>query len=98
MRAACLETSLPLPMATPMSACFSAAASLTASPVMATMRPSCCMSRARRSLSSGDTRPNTWSSGSFRASSSSDIACSSAPLMAPGPNPSVSPMACAVTA
>ncbi len=40
MSAASLETSVPLmPMATPMSACFSAGASLTPSPVMAT---TCC--------------------------------------------------------
>src|ERR1044072_1894617 len=32
--AACLDTSEPLPMATPMSACLSAAASLTAAPVI----------------------------------------------------------------
>ena len=41
--AACLETSEPLPMATPMSACLSAAASLTASPVMATTSPASCI-------------------------------------------------------
>ena len=98
IRAACLVTSLPLPIATPMSACLSAAASLTASPVIATISPWCCMTRARRSLSSGETRPNTCSSGSRRSSSSSDIACSSAPLIAPGPSPRFSPIACAVTA
>ena len=87
MRAACLVTSLPEPIATPMSACLSAAASLTASPVMATMRPCSCISRARRSLSSGVTRPKTWSSGSRRATSSSDSAWSSLPLIAPGPSP-----------
>ena len=37
--AACFDTSLPLPIATPMSAFFRAAASLTASPVMATIWP-----------------------------------------------------------
>ena len=37
--AACFDTSEPLPMATPMSACLSAAASLTASPVIATTSP-----------------------------------------------------------
>ena len=61
--AACLDTSEPLPMATPMSACLRAAASLTASPVIATTSPDSCMSRASRSLSSGATRPNTCSSG-----------------------------------
>ena len=29
-------------------------------------RPCCCMRRANRSLSCGDTRPNTWSCGSRR--------------------------------
>ena len=37
--AACLVTSEPLPIATPTSACLSAAASLTASPVIATTSP-----------------------------------------------------------
>ena len=64
--AACLDTSEPLPMATPTSACFSAAASLTASPVIATTSPDSCMSRASRSLSSGATRPKTCSSGKLR--------------------------------
>ena len=49
-----------------MSACLSAAASLTASPVIATISPCSCISRARRSLSCGVTRPNTCSSGSRR--------------------------------
>ena len=53
------------------SACFRAAASLTASPVMATISPCCCIIRHSLSLSSGDTRPKTCSSGSRRASSSS---------------------------
>ena len=61
--AACFVTSEPLPMATPMSACLSAAASFTASPVMATTSPASCMSRASRTLSSGATRPNTCSCG-----------------------------------
>src|ERR1700735_4410282 len=51
--AACLVTSEPLPMATPMSACLSAAASLTASPVIATTSPDCCMGLAGGRLSSG---------------------------------------------
>ena len=44
------------------------------------------------------TRPKTCSSGSRRTTSSSESACSSAPLIAPGPSPSVSPIAWAVTA
>src|SRR5271166_6520236 len=95
--AACLETSEPLPMATPMSACLSAAASLTASPVIATTSPDCCMSLARRSLSSGATRPNTCSRGSRSTTSASDRCCSSVPVITPGPRPSSSAIARAVT-
>ena len=69
--AACLVTSEPLPIATPTSACLSAAASLTASPVIATTSPASCISRARRSLSSGATRPNTCSCGSCSITSAS---------------------------
>ena len=58
-----LVTSEPLPIATPTSACLSAAASFTASPVMATTSPASCMSRARRSLSSGATRPKRAARG-----------------------------------
>src|SRR5665647_3516020 len=54
--AASLETSVPvMPMATPMSAFFNAGASLTPSPVMATML-SFCWSSVTRILSSGVTR------------------------------------------
>ena len=53
-------------MATPMSAFLRAAASFTASPVIATTTPCSCMSVASRSLSCGATRPNTCSSGSRR--------------------------------
>ena len=95
--AACLVTSEPLPMATPMSACLSAAASLTASPVIATTSPDCCMSLARRSLSSGATRPNTCSRGSRSITSVSDRCCSSVPVITPGPRPSSSAIARAVT-
>src|SRR6266516_175895 len=95
--AACLDTSEPLPMATPTSACLRAAASLTASPVIATTWPSCCMSLARRSLSSGATRPNTCSWGSRLRTSSSLRCCNSVPVITPGPRPSSSAMARAVT-
>ena len=84
-------------MATPMSACLSAAASLTASPVMATTSPDSCMSRASRSLSSGATRPNTCSSGSRSSTSASVRCCSSVPVITPGPSPSSSAIARAVT-
>ena len=52
------------------------------------------MTRARRSLSSGETRPNTWSCGQpARRARRRTSACSSLPLIAPGPSPSSSPMA-----
>ena len=99
MRPACLVTSLPLPIATPMSACLSAAASLTASPVIATISPCSCISRARRSLSSGRDAPeHVQLRAAGATSSSSDSAWSSVPLIAPGPSPSASPIAWAVTA
>ena len=55
--AASLLTSVPvMPMAMPTSAFFSAGASLTPSPVMATTSPRCCQAATTRSLSAGDTR------------------------------------------
>ena len=57
MSPASLVTSVPvMPIATPMSACLSAGASLTPSPVIATTSPSRCSASTMRSLSSGDTR------------------------------------------
>ena len=57
MSAASLETSVPvMPIATPMSAVFSAGASLTPSPVIATIAPSRCNAFTIRSLCSGLTR------------------------------------------
>ena len=81
---ACLVTSLPEPMATPMSAFFNAAASLTASPVIATTAPPLCMTSTKRSLSCGVTRPNTCRFGNAVDSSSSVIACNSPPPTEPG--------------
>jgi hypothetical protein len=55
--AASLETSVPvIPIATPMSAFFSAGASLTPSPVMATISPRSCSAVTILNLCSGDTR------------------------------------------
>ena len=54
------------------------------------------MSLARRSLSSGATRPKTCSWGSRSITSSSVRCCSSVPVMTPGPRPSSSAMARAV--
>ena len=60
MSAAPLETSVPvMPIATPMSAFFSAGASLTPSPVMATTSSCSCSRRTSRTLSSGATRAMT---------------------------------------
>ena len=57
---ASLAASVPLwPMAMPMSACLSAGASLTPSPVMATVWPRDCSARTMRSLCSGVVRANT---------------------------------------
>ena len=57
MSAASLETSVPvMPMATPMSAFLRAGASLTPSPVMATMCPRSCNAWTILSLCSGETR------------------------------------------
>ena len=55
--AASLLTSVPeIPIAMPTSAFFSAGASLTPSPVMATTSPRCCQAPTTRNLSAGDTR------------------------------------------
>ena len=55
--AASLVTSVPvMPMAIPMSAFFSAGASLTPSPVIATEWPRCWNAVTTRSLCAGDTR------------------------------------------
>ena len=57
---ACRVTSVPvMPIATPMSADFSAGASFTPSPVIATTSPSAWSASTIRSLCSGDTRANT---------------------------------------
>ena len=83
MSAAPLETSVPvMPMATPMSACLSAGASFTPSPVMATMCPRLCSARTSRSFCSGATRANTAVRSAVSASWSSGICSSSWPVMA----------------
>ena len=57
MEAASLDTSVPIiPMATPISAFFSAGASFTPSPVIATICPRRCQASTIRILCSGDTR------------------------------------------
>jgi hypothetical protein len=65
--AASLATSVPLiPIATPMSACFSAGASLTPSPVMAATSPPAWNASTIRSVCSGETRANTPTSADLR--------------------------------
>ena len=97
--AAPLETSVPvMPMATPMSAFLRAGASLTPSPVMATMFCWRCSRSTRRILSSGATRATTPISGSSFISSSSLMAANCAPVSALPSMPSSWPMAAAVTA
>jgi hypothetical protein len=69
---ALLAASVPLiPMAMPMSACFSAGASFTPSPVMATTSPAAWSARTRRSLCSGLARAMTSLSATSLASCSS---------------------------
>lgn len=58
----------PRPMATPMSACLRAGASLTPSPVIATTLPRPCSARTRRSFCSGSTRAKTSTAWATSAS------------------------------
>ena len=69
-------TAVPSPIANPISACFSAGASLTPSPVIPQTSSSCCAIVTRRFLSRGFARLTTRSIGSFFLSSSSE-SCSS---------------------
>jgi hypothetical protein len=80
--AASRATSVPLaPIATPMSALRSAGASLTPSPVRATVWPTARSASTTRSLVSGDERAtiSSDSSRSTASSSASSIASRSAP-------------------
>mmetsp|Transcript_17837 Transcript_17837/g.28820 ORF Transcript_17837/g.28820 Transcript_17837/m.28820 type:complete len:248 (-) Transcript_17837:440-1183(-) len=76
--AASFATLVPVPIATPMALCCSAGASLTPSPVMAGISPSCCNIFTNFCLSAGCARQNTMlsrlsisscSSSSFRKNS-----------------------------
>ena len=97
--AASFETSVPvIPIAMPMSALFSAGASFTPSPVIATMSPFRFSESTRRTLSSGATRAITPMSSIAASSSSSDIALNSAPVIALPGMPSSLAIAAAVTA
>ena len=97
--AASLATSVPvMPMATPMSAFLRAGASLTPSPVMATMWPAFFKISTSRTLCSGVTRAMTPISPIWRSASSSLKAAKSAPVIARPVIPSFPAMAAAVTA
>ena len=97
--AASLETSVPvMPMATPMSAAFSAGASFTPSPVIATTLPERLSSCTSRILSSGATRAITPMSSSCASRSSSLIAANSVPVSARPSMPSSPAIAAAVVA
>jgi hypothetical protein len=97
--AASFETSVPvIPMAMPMSALFSAGASFTPSPVIATMCPFRFSDSTSRTLSSGATRAITPMSSMALSSWSSDIALNSAPVIAFPGMPSSLAIAAAVTA
>jgi hypothetical protein len=87
-----------MPIATPMSAFFNAGASLTPSPVIATMFCCSCSRCTRRILSSGATRAITPISGRSRRRVSSSVAANSAPVSARPSMPSSRPIAAAVTA
>src|SRR5215207_52895 len=68
--AASMATSVPVPMATPTSACASAGASLMPSPTMATFSPSLCSRFTSAALSCGSTSARTRSMPSSRAMAS----------------------------
>ncbi len=80
MAAASLATSVPLtPIAMPMSACFSAGASFTPSPVIATTSPPAWRASTIRSLCSGETRANTPTSAATFCQPSASRSASSRP-------------------
>ena len=96
--AASFETSVPvIPIAMPMSALLSAGASLTPSPVMATIFSFCLQDVDERTLSSGVTRAITPMSSISRELSSL-MAANSAPVIARPSIPSCFAIASAVTA
>ena len=68
-----------MPIATPMSACLSAGASFTPSPVIATTWPQACSACTRRSFCSGATRAKTAVRSAISGRSASAIFSSSWP-------------------
>ena len=77
---ASLATSLPLPIATPMSAIRSAGASLTPSPVIATTAPPACSAPTMRILCAGLVRANTPTPRTASRSAVPPSASSAAPV------------------
>ena len=97
MSAASLATSVPaMPMATPMSAFFSAGASFTPSPVTATTSPSSLSRLTTRNFCSGATRAKMTSPFRAVSSSASVSASSSTPEMTRGWLPRTIPMRLAI--
>ena len=88
MSAESLATSEPtIPIATPMSACLSAGASLTPSPVIATTSSRDCRASTMRSFCSAVTRAKTWVRSIRSGRSSSPVASSSRPVTTTGLHP-----------
>ncbi|OPZ76941.1 MAG: hypothetical protein BWY79_01386 [Actinobacteria bacterium ADurb.Bin444] len=97
--AASRATSVPrCPMATPISAALRAGASLTPSPVMATISPRVLRALISRSFCSGTMRANMEQVAIREPSCSSDISSSCGPVMTSwsGCRPMRRAMACAV--
>ena len=88
----------PVPIAIPMSAFFTAGASLTPSPVIATIWPCFLRTSTRRTLCSGLTRAITPMPSILSSASSSLIAPNSAPVITVPSMPSWLATAAAVTA
>lgn len=86
----------PIPTATPMSACFSADASLTPSPVIATTSPLACSARTIFTLCAGVTRAKTAMPLIASANCTVSSRSSSAPEIARPCNPSCAAIAEAV--
>ena len=97
IRPAFFATSVPLPMATPISAALIAGASLTPSPVIATTSPFFFKVSASSTLCSGATRPTTPMRSIRSSRSASDNAAKSAPRMASPGMPSSLAIAAPVT-
>jgi len=99
MSAASRATSVPArPIAMPMSAAFSAGASLTPSPVIATTSPLLCSARTIASFCSGATRAYTLVCAAVSRSSPSSIAASCTPVRTRAPRGAIPISAAIATA